>query len=130
MEQKDPPTATGLHVPEGFLDQLLSDLLFGHRFVVQELLKLLNILVAVKGQAMSSCAISACTPCLLVIAFEALWNIVMDYESNIGLVDAHAEGDGGHHHIHLLHEECVLMPGAGGRIETRVIGQGLDSVHL
>ena len=90
MEQKDPPTATGLHVPEGFLDQLLSDLLFGHRFVVQKLLKLLNILVAVKGQAMSSCAISACPASLLVIAFEALWNIVVDNESNIQIVEIYS----------------------------------------
>ena len=36
----------------------------------------------------------------------------MNDEAHVGLVDAHAEGDGGHNDVHLLGEELVLVFGA------------------
>ena len=44
-------------------------------------------------------------------------------EADVGLVDAHAEGDGrGNHHLFRLNERS-LVPGANLRLEPRVVGQ-------
>ena len=52
----------------------------------------------------------------------------MDDETDVGLVDAHAEGDGRDDHLDVLHEEAVLVLGAGFRVQAGVIGEGLDAV--
>jgi len=36
----------------------------------------------------------------------------MDYEADIGAVDSHAEGDGGHHDINLFSGKLILMEAA------------------
>ena len=130
MQQINPPAAAGLHISQGFLDQLLSDLLLSHWFVVQKFLELFNVLMAVKSQTMASSAISSRSSRFLVIALQTLGNVVVDDEPDIGLIDPHAKGNGGDHHIHLFHEERVLMTGACGRIQTRVVGKGFDPIHL
>ena len=44
-------------------------------------------------------------------------------EADVGLVDAHAEGDGrGNHHLFGLNERS-LVPGANLRLKPRVVGQ-------
>ena len=67
---------------------------------------------------------------LLVVALDTLRDIVVDHIAHIGLVDPHAEGDGGHHHIDVFHQEHVLVFGAGFGIEPGVIGDSADTVHL
>ena len=52
----------------------------------------------------------------------------MDDEADVGLVDAHAEGDGRDDHLDVLHEETVLVLGAGLRVQAGVVGEGLDAV--
>ena len=47
----------------------------------------------------------------------------MGDEAHVGLVDAHAEGDGGDDHDALLLEEALLVLRALGGLETGVIGQ-------
>lgn len=43
--------------------------------------------------------------------------------AHIGLVDAHAEGDGSHHHHAVLAQEAVLVGLAAGRLHAGMIGQ-------
>ena len=110
--------------------QLFADLLLGHGLALQELLQLLDVLVAVEGHTLAFAAVTSRTSRLLVVALQALRDVVVDHETHIGLVDAHAEGDGGHDHIHLLHEELVLVTGALVGIHAGVVGQCLDAVHV
>ena len=48
-------------------------------------------------------------------------------EAHVGLVDAHAERDGGDDHDAVLVDEAVLVARARGRIEPGVIGQRRDA---
>jgi hypothetical protein len=69
-------------------------------------------------------------PGLLVVALQALGNVVVDHEAHVRLVDTHPEGDGGHDHVHLLHQELVLVLGALVGVHASMVGQGLDPVHV
>ena len=51
----------------------------------------------------------------------------MRHEAHVGLVDAHAERDGGDDHDAVLVEEAILVAGAQAGIEAGVIGQGRDA---
>ena len=59
----------------------------------------------------------------LVIGLERLGRIEMRDEAHVGLVDAHAEGDGRDHDHALVLEEAILVALAHRRIEPGVIGQ-------
>ena len=52
----------------------------------------------------------------------------MEDKADVGLVDSHAEGDGGHHHDTRLGHEFVLVRIARRLFHARVIGQGRDSM--
>jgi hypothetical protein len=54
---------------------------------------------------------------------------VVDYEAHIGFVDAHAEGNGGHDHVHVFHQEPVLVAGALAGVHASMVRQRLDAVH-
>ena len=46
---------------------------------------------------------------LLIVALQILGHVVVDDEPDVGLVDAHAEGVGGHHDADPVVEEIVLI---------------------
>ena len=54
----------------------------------------------------------------------------MDHISDVRLVDAHAEGDGGHDHVDLLAQEGVLIGRTGRTVHAGMIGQCLHSVEF
>ena len=54
----------------------------------------------------------------------------MDDEPHVGLVDAHAKGIGGHHHLHPVVEEIVLILPPGVRIQLGVVGRRPDAAAL
>jgi hypothetical protein len=49
-------------------------------------------------------------------------------EAHVGLVDAHAEGDGGHHHDAVLAQEAVLVAAAHVGVQAGVVGQGAHAL--
>jgi hypothetical protein len=61
---------------------------------------------------------------LLVVAFESRRQPGVNHGANIGLVDSHAEGNGGHHHLQFARLEGRLHALARLRIETRMVGGG------
>ena len=77
---------------------------------------------------MSFAAVAAGTAGLLVISFDALRDVVVYHEAHVALVDTHAEGDGGHDDIHLLHEELVLVLGPHLVVKSGMVGEGFDAV--
>ena len=54
----------------------------------------------------------------------------MDDKAYVRLVDAHAEGDGSHDDVNLLHQEVVLCLRTQRRLKTGMVGGCLDIVGL
>src|SRR5690606_39029143 len=112
------------------LQQGASYLLFGHGLAGHELFKFFNVLIGVEGQTMPFSPIPARTARFLIVALNALGNVVVDHKTHIGLVDSHTKGYGGHHDVHILHQEHVLVFGTGLGIKARVVGHRTDFVDL
>ena len=51
----------------------------------------------------------------------------MRYKAHVGLVYAHAKGNGCHHHHAFFAQKAVLVRGARGSIKPRVVGQGVNA---
>ena len=128
VQQRLAPANRALGIRDGLLQQQATDLLFGQRLALHELLELLDILITVKRDAVPARSVAAGPARLLIIAFEALGNIVMDHVAHVGFVDTHAESDRRDDHIHLLVQKLVLIRGARRRVHTGVIGSHFDIV--
>ena len=128
VQQHLTATNGGLGVGGRLLQQLATDVLLGHGLALHELVELAQVLIAVEGQADALPTVATGTAGLLVVALQRLGDVVVDDEAHVGLVDAHAEGDGGHDDVDVLHQELVLGLSTGVRVETGVVGQGLDLV--
>ena len=87
-------------------------------------------MLRIESNALSLASITSGTSGFLIIAFEALGNIVVDDKAHVGLVNAHSKGNGGNNHIHLFHQELVLVLGTHLVVQPRMIGQRLDAVEL
>jgi hypothetical protein len=61
---------------------------------------------------------------LLVVGLDGAGESSMDDGADVGLVDAHAEGDGGDDDIERAGEEVALDALARGGVESGVIGGG------
>ena len=94
--------------------------------LVDEEAQLRDVAVAEQQQAGGRIPVAPAPPRLLVVAFDVLGQIAVDHEAHVGFVDAHAEGDGGHHHVHLIAVERLLVGRAHVVLQARVVGQGLD----
>ena len=117
-----------LGIGDRLQQQQLADLLLGDRFALHEFLQFLNILITIKGNATSLAAVAAGTSGLLIVSLQTFRYVVVNHEAHVRLVNAHAEGDGGHNHVHLFLQEGVLVVGPRGGIHARMIGQGPDVV--
>ena len=65
---------------------------------------------------------------LLVIGFQAARQVGMKHETDIGFVDAHAEGDGRDHDDGRLGHEAALVEIAQLLVQPGVIGQRRDAI--
>ena len=72
-------------------------------------------------------AVAAGAAGLLVVALDVLRQVEVGDEAHVGLVDAHAEGDGRHHHDAVLAQEAVLVALAHVGVEPGVVGQRGDA---
>ena len=71
-------------------------------------------IVAVPQQvAAGRVAIAAGAARLLVVGFDALGHVVVDHVAHVGLVDAHAKGVGGNHHLNIVVDKGALALATG-----------------
>ena len=110
--------------------QLSADVLFGNRFALHKLIQLLQVFLGIEGDAHTLAAVTSCTSRLLVVALQRLRNVVVDDKTHVGLVNTHAEGDGSHDDVNLLHQEVILCLRAQCRLQTCMVGSRLDVVSL
>ncbi len=90
----------------------------------------LNVFITVKCDAFPFSPISAGASGFLVIALQAFGYIVMNDEPHIGFVNAHSKSDGGHNHIHIFHQEFILVSRTGSSIHPCMVWQRFNPVHL
>ena len=128
VEQCSAAAHAALGIRLGLKQQQLTNLLLGNRLTLHKFLQLLDVLIIIKGKAETLATITTGTTGLLIVALERLRNIVVDYKTHIGLVDAHTEGDSCHNNIGTLLEEGILIVGTGLCIHTCVVRQRLDAV--
>ena len=106
----------------------LDALVFLARFgLVDQLAQAHDILQAVDHPRFGGLPVAAGPSRLLVIGFHALRQVHMGHEPHIGLVDAHAEGDGRRDDHAVLVLEAGLVGGARRRGQAGMIGQGGES---
>ena len=128
VQQKLAAACCRLGIRHDFLKELHAHLLFSDGFALEELLQLVNVLVAVEGDATPFATITTCAACFLIVALQGLGHVVVNDEANVRLVDAHAEGNGCHNDVHVLHQELVLDFAALTAVHARVIGQRLHAI--
>jgi hypothetical protein len=107
------------------LDALVALVAFG---VLQHLLEHHHVLQAVGHPGVRRQAVTAGAAGFLVVGLERLGQVEVGDEAHVGLVDAHAEGDGGDHDQPFLVEEAVLVGGAGFGCQPGVIGQRREAL--
>ncbi len=130
VEQHLPAADIRLGVSLRFLKQLTANLFLVLAFVLHEFLELLQVLRRIEGETDALTAIAAGATRLLIIALEALGNVVVDDEAHIGLVDTHTEGDGGHDDVDVLLEEVILRLRTFIGLQSGVVRRGLEAVEL
>ena len=82
-----------------------------------------DVLGAVERQGLGGRAVAARAPDLLVIGLDGFRQVGMDDITDVGLVDAHAEGDGGADHHAVLALEAVLGQAAVVGVHAGVVVQ-------
>ena len=96
--------------------------------VLQHLFEHHHVLQAVGHPGISGQAITACAAGFLVVRLKGLGQVQMRNKAHVGLVDAHAERDGGHHDQAFLVEEALLVGGPGVAGQAGVIRQGREAL--
>ena len=109
------------------------------RAVVDHKLGRTHISGRIEQHALCTAAVPACPARFLIIAFNGPGHIVVDHEADVGFVDAHAEGVGGHHYGLSVIEEVLLIDRPLLFIQTRMVAGGIvapvleeiaDSLHI
>src|SRR3546814_9558151 len=99
--------------------------LFAGLGVLDHLLEQHHVAQALAEPGVGRFAVAAGTAGFLVVALDRLGQVEVGDEAYVGLVDAHAEGDGGDDHHALVAQETALVLRARRRIQAGVVGQGV-----
>ena len=131
-------TFAGLRVAQHLPQLLAGDALFvrqrleGHRIDLlrNDVLGGADVAGAEIENAARLLAVAAGAPGFLVVALERFRQVVVHDPAHIGLVDAHAKGDGGDDHLRVIANERFLVVATRRCIETGVIRQCADAIAL
>ena len=122
MQQQFTPAYGRFCVCGSVKKELPTYFLLVDRLHLHEFLQLLQVLVRVIRDTNSLTSVASRTSCFLIIAFKALWNIIMYDKPHIRFVDAHTECDCGYNDIDTFHQEIILCLRAHFRVKTSMIG--------
>ena len=86
-----------------------------------------NVSPGEEHEAIGGSTVTSRAACLLVVGLHALGHIVVHHEGDVGLVDAHAKGVGGHHDRFAIVEEILLVLLTVGIAHARVVGGGIEA---
>ncbi len=114
----------------GRLDQLvdhLADAVKLRGVAVDEVLQHVDVIAPGQHQAIGGLAIAAGTADLLAVVLHRLGQVEVHHVTDVGLVDAHAEGDGGDDAGRMAFHEVALDALAGLGVEPGVVGGGNET---
>ena len=83
-----------------------------------------HVAVGIEQQGFAGEPVAARAPGLLVVALHVLGKVHVHDKAHVGLVDAHAERDGGDDDADVVAEEFLLVERPDILVEPRVVGQG------
>ncbi len=123
-QQSDAPTSGRLGQPQQRIQPgMIGGLAFGRGQPLVDLPPTqADVVGAVKRQRLGRGTIAAATADLLIIGLDRLGQVRMRDPANVGLVDAHAKSDRGHHDQPILALEPRLDLAAGLALHTAMIG--------
>ena len=81
------------------------------------------VAVGVEQDALAGQAVASGAARLLIVAFERLGQVVVHDQPHVGLVDAHAEGDGRHDDERVVADELFLRLAAQRGVQPGMVGQ-------
>ena len=105
----------------------LSDIVFLREGVDDALFQLGMIVVVVKQDGKGRLAVATCTTSLLEIGLQRIRTLVVDYQTHIRLVDAHAKGVGGYHDANAVMLPVALSLVLLGMVESGMIESGTET---
>ena len=105
----------------------LSDVVFLGECVADTLQQLALVALVVEQHGVRLVAVAAGTPSLLEIGFDRVGTVDVDHHADVGLVDAHAEGVGRHHHAYLVLLPRLLALVLVGGVEAGMVEGGADA---
>ena len=100
--------------------------LFGRLALVDHAALVHHVGQAVGHPGVGRQAVAAGAAGFLVVALDVFRQVQVRDETHVGFVDAHAEGDGGHHHQAFFAQKTVLVAAAHVAVQAGVVGQRGD----
>ena len=83
---------------------------------------------AVEEERLAVQPVAAGAAGFLVVALDVFGQVYVDDVAHIAFVDAHAKGNGGHHNLHLIFQELLLVRSALFGGHACVVGQGFEAL--
>ena len=77
--------------------------------VLHQVFDLVDVTVGKKQQALGQKTVTAGTADFLIIAFNVFGQIIMNHKPDIGFVDSHSKGNGGHHNLDVIPDKQLLI---------------------
>ncbi len=132
--QAVPGLAVGRHVPQPLPVLLPQGRLLGRgealvfAGIVDEEFRRADVAGREQQNAVGGAAIPTGTAGLLVVALQVLGHVIVNHKGDVGLVDAHAEGVGGHHDGFPVVGEILLILPPLLIVQARVVAGGGEAV--
>ena len=127
-EQSLGPAAGGVAVLDDLFELVAGVLLLGGVFLLlDEVLDLAAVAAGVEEDAVRGQAVAAGAAGLLVEALDVAGQVGVKHEADVGLVHAHAKGNGGAHHPRVAENKGVLVGLAHLGRQAGVVGQRGDA---
>ena len=131
FEQRGPSAGRDFRVAHHLLQLLAGDALFLRVGLFLDELRLLDhVAGAEQQQTFARQPVASGAARLLVVALDVLRQIVMNHESDIRFVDAHAERNGGANHADFIAQKQFLVAGAVVGLQAGVIRRGLHAIGV
>ncbi len=119
---------TGFGKGNGFTDQLRTHFAFAEWFIPHQVFEFADVFVRIIKHTFSFESVTTGPPGFLIIVLDRFGNVVVNHKTDIRLVNAHPEGDGGTDHLYVFTQELILTFGTEFAVQSGVIRHCLDAI--